>query len=352
MNDFNLRLSVKTLKNIIQFLFTFILILFVIEFYFRASGVRTPAYFYDSKILGRTQTPGREIFKVDGHQFCIDKVNKYGYTGNGYPLKKGKNTIRIALFGDSFTEALQVFRRNRFSTIMERELSKKLKKKVEVLDFGLAGDDFRGMYFRYLKMGIKYNPDYSIFIVQGEAFYNKKQIPTPDIYLENDSLKISYAYIHNSASKVRNEFELVRGSAIGNLFKDAYSAYSDGRLPSIILDKIYPFFKVNSDRPPDLDRFLKINKKIIDTLAYQNKIDYNKIVIVKMDTLTKFYENYLKIKNFPEIDLNKFLIQHGGKEKLNYWKAGKIIAHWNNFGHHLIGEFLARKIYDLMKTNN
>ena len=45
------------------------------------------------------------------------------------------------------------------------------------------------------------------------------------------------------------------------------------------------------------------------------------------------------------------MIEHGGKEVLNYWKAGGEIAHWNNFGHHIIGEFLASKIYDMIKNN-
>ena len=62
---------------------------------------------------------------------------------------KSANVLRIALIGDSYIEGFQLFERHHFKTYLEQKLSQKLKKKVEVLNFGIGGADLRGMYLRY-----------------------------------------------------------------------------------------------------------------------------------------------------------------------------------------------------------
>ncbi len=335
----------KAISKVILFFAYLIIISIIIEFYFRISGISEPSFIYDSLTLGRTHMPGREIFQASAEGFCIDEVNKYGYTGNGYPLKKQKGTIRIALFGSSYVEGLQVFRRNRFSTILEYELSKKLNNKVEVLNFGIGGDDFRGMFFRYLDLGRKYEPDYFIFLIQSQALTKKKTIPSPEIYTKNDSLKISDAFLNNSETKLREKFKLVRNYALGNFIKEGFEVYYDGRLPSIILDKLYSSKKNDTTKKQiDKDHYYLINKKILDFLNNENKIYNKNIIIVKIDELSDYYNNYLDSINFPLIDLNKKLSTYG-KNKINFWKASGIIGHWNNFAHGIVGVFLTNELY-------
>ena len=348
MKNFSAYSMIMVLKKFFLFLMCIILITFLLELYLREVGISLPSYVYDNKILGRTQFPGKEIFQAGAEGFCIDRVNSYGYTGNGYPPLKDTNTIRFALFGSSYIEGIQVFRRNRFSTILEKELSKKFDNKVEVLNFAIGGDDFRGMFFRYLKFAQDFQPDYFIFMIQSQALYKKKSIPSPEVYIENDSLKISYKYIHSSETLLRERFKLVRLSAIGNIIKEGFEAYYNGMLPSVILDKFYrPESKVISSKAEHKDTYFSINKKIIDYLDNQNHLFPIKNIIVKLDTLPKGYNQYLSLSNFPQIDLFDDLHPYG-EEKLHYWKASGMLGHWNNFAHHIVGKILAERLYNFI----
>jgi hypothetical protein len=341
------------IKKLVLFLICLIIICFILEFYFRASGISLPGYFYNDLKSGSTLIAGREIFNIGPDKFCIDKVNKYGYIGNGYPNKKDPGTIRIALLGNSFIEGNQVFRRNRFSTILQDNLSEKTERKVEILNLGIFGANLKDEYFKYIRLGADSYVDYFIFFVDSTGMSKERKIAGPDFYLEKDSLKISYTPLHKNMQQVYETFRLISYTALGNLVRGAYNIYYEGILPSIIFGKLYPSDKKGqSPSTSNPDRYILINKKIIDNLAQQNKISANRIIIVKRDNFPRLYENYFKNRNFPYIDLYTFINQNGGQEKLCYWKAGNIIAHWNNLGHKLIGKFLAGKIYDLIKTDS
>lgn len=69
-------------------------------------------------------------------------VNREGYRDRDHTIDKPPNTLRIAVLGDSFAEALQVNQEETFWAIMEKELQRcpNLRgRQVEVLNFGIAG---------------------------------------------------------------------------------------------------------------------------------------------------------------------------------------------------------------------
>ena len=146
-------------KKIGLFIFSLILILSYLEIYLRLSGLSNPSYVYDDELVGRTHNKGYDIIVTGAEGFCIDKVNEFGYVGPAYTPRRNNNAIRIALLGSSYIEGLQVFRRNRFSTILENALSKKLNKKVEILNFAIGGDDFRAT------LSGSHRPSSSLFLI-------------------------------------------------------------------------------------------------------------------------------------------------------------------------------------------
>jgi hypothetical protein len=341
------------LKNIVLFVVTILALLLYIEIYLRWSGVSNPSYVYDNDIVGRTHNKDYNIIITGAEGFCIDKVNKYGYVGPDYPKERNTSAIRIALLGSSYIEGLQVFRRNRFSTIFEQELTKKLNHPVEVLNFGIGGDDFRGMYTRYQKLVKAYNPDYVLFIIQGESLLRRKTIPSPDLMIENDSLVFNYDFLKSSESGVRHRFRLLREFGLGNLVKEAFEVYYTGRLPKIVLDNFYIEPEKNNVKKNNNDstKFYELNSKIVESLFKENKNSRFTNLIIEMEEIPTIYSTLLDSINFPRILLYQDLKQYK-PEDLNFWRASGIMGHWNNFAHRVVGETLADEISTFISTDS
>jgi hypothetical protein len=321
----------------------------IMEIYLRLTGLSLPSYVYDDKKLGRTHNPNKEIFEVKAEGFCIDRVNKFGYIGSEYPNERKPETIRIALLGSSFVEGVQVFYRNRFSYVFESELSKKLNKKVEVLNFAIGGDDFRGMYLRYNDLVLKYNPDYTFFMVKPSDFSRKKSIPAPELTLHNNSLAINYDFLKSSESATREKFSLLREYGVGNFLKEAYEVYYTGRLTGIILDKL-DFIKAKEERSTiqgDKYSHFEINKRVMDELLKENIHTQNQCIIVDMDGFQEKYQTYIDSMGLSYLDISKPLKKFTEPE-LMYWKASRKMGHWNNFANKKVGEILSEQFYEFL----
>lgn len=65
--------------------------------------------------------------------------NSFGYRDAEFKTEKDPNTIRIAVLGDSFEEAIQVKPTDRWPTILSENLSTALGRPVESYNFGISG---------------------------------------------------------------------------------------------------------------------------------------------------------------------------------------------------------------------
>lgn len=73
---------------------------------------------------------------------ALIEINSHGFRDREYDLKKSAGTVRIAVLGDSFTEAMQVGRENTFLAVSERKLADCPAYKdqsVQVMNFGVTG---------------------------------------------------------------------------------------------------------------------------------------------------------------------------------------------------------------------
>ena len=87
--------------------------------------------------------------------------NYLGFNDEDYPVAKRPNTFRIAVLGDSFTEAFQVPRDQSFHTLLEKKLNEisSGNRRFEVLAFGRSGQGTRFQLEIYEKLVRYYNPD-------------------------------------------------------------------------------------------------------------------------------------------------------------------------------------------------
>jgi hypothetical protein len=100
---------------------------------------------------------------------------RYNYTKN-----KPDNTFRIAIFGDSFVYGLHVNISDVFTELLEDDLNLlNCSKKIEVINFGVGGYDIPYMVESFVRKGIDYEPDISIFLIKHDDIYLINELWSP-----------------------------------------------------------------------------------------------------------------------------------------------------------------------------
>jgi len=90
------------------------------------------------------------------------RINSHGFRDVERDYQKPPNTVRIAVLGNSWTEALQVPHQKTFCTVLEQKLAASgcfSGKRIEVLNFGVAGYSTAQELLTLQQEVWKYNPD-------------------------------------------------------------------------------------------------------------------------------------------------------------------------------------------------
>jgi len=132
-----------------------------LEFCLAVAGVGEEEYLQRDPEIGWVMIPKKHItWRHEG--YSTTQVNSAGMVEREFPLEKEKNTLRIAVIGDSYVEALQVPREQNFCRLIEKTFSKDAAasgKKIEVLNFGISAYNTAQLYMRLKNLARKYNPD-------------------------------------------------------------------------------------------------------------------------------------------------------------------------------------------------
>src|SRR5207253_4628700 len=114
-------------------------------------------------------------------------VNSEGLRDREHSKTKPPNTLRIAILGDSMTEALQVPVQYTFWHILEHDLAacKSLGgRQVEVMNFGVSGYGTAQELLTYRHWGAAYSPDVTVL-----AFYPGNDVRNNSKELEPNKLR-------------------------------------------------------------------------------------------------------------------------------------------------------------------
>ena len=115
--------------------------LLVVEGLLRLIGVSHPVFERADPVVGVSLIPhaqGRQT--REGNSFV--RINRFGFRDAERQAAKQPGTFRIAVLGDSFTEARQVALEDTFCSVLERELNQHADvaaDSIEVLNFGVSG---------------------------------------------------------------------------------------------------------------------------------------------------------------------------------------------------------------------
>jgi hypothetical protein len=121
------------------------------------------------------------VVSIENRQFV--QVNSHGFRDRDRSYEKPPDTIRIAVLGNSWTEALQVPLEKTYVAVLEQKLAELgcfAHKRVEVLNFGVAGYSTAQELMLLHQEVWKYHPDIVLL-----AFYPARDIANNTRELNN-----------------------------------------------------------------------------------------------------------------------------------------------------------------------
>ena len=162
----------------------------------RFLGIEYPNFYDFDPHLGHALRPGTHGYWLkEGGGYV--SINRDGLRDREHAVKKPPNTLRIAVLGDSYAEAMQVNREDAFWAIMEKQLQScpNLRgRNIEVINFGVSGFGTTQELLLLRHKVWKYSPDIVLLAfcsgndVADNYLLLKKKEYDPYFILENGKL--------------------------------------------------------------------------------------------------------------------------------------------------------------------
>lgn len=136
--------------------------------------------------LGWGNRPYAEgMFRKENPAGVYIRINSYGSNDAEHPVAKPDGVFRVAVLGNSYTEAFHVPNEQAYWHVMGQEMAKCLppgKKRVEVLNFGVSGYGTAQNLILLEKRVLAFQPDLVIlgFLTGGDVWYNHRKLQKMD----------------------------------------------------------------------------------------------------------------------------------------------------------------------------
>ncbi|MDO8657396.1 MAG: SGNH/GDSL hydrolase family protein [Candidatus Levybacteria bacterium] len=232
-------------------------------------------------------------------------LNAAGYRAREYPKDRTEDTFRIYALGDSFTFGWLVDNPNDvYTAIIEKELGKKLSKKIEVINAASPGFSIKESVRRYMDEGKFYHPDLILFGINSRRVNVVNPfIATIDIPFLPGFIKKTALYQATIGNLLRKQAEDKNYKLLVEIFRNEHSqdwnSFSElmislkGNAEKINAKLAFILFPyINAKNPNESyglrvynDRFKEFGKK-------------NGIIIIDP------YEDFLKYKNKENLVIN------------------------------------------------
>ena len=164
---------VAVLRDVLVVAALSLLFLGLAECALRAAGLKFEGSFYTSDPeLGYALRPNAQGWNISENVDYF-QVNSDGLADREHSLQRPPGVIRIAMVGDSVTEAKHVTREQAYWGVMEQVLNSRLAKnrqRVEVINFGVAGYGLAQESIVIQKRVWKYDPQIIVLAGTIESF--------------------------------------------------------------------------------------------------------------------------------------------------------------------------------------
>lgn len=169
------------IKNVVWFVSTLVVSLFVLEVAFRACGIGGEEYLKMDPVVGFTHMENKPII-MRSEGWSYDSTNSVGIRDYDFPIKVARNVHRVAFLGDSKTESLQVPIKDNFAKVIERRLNEEIKlddekrlekgqklgggsrPKIECINFGMSGYGTSQEVLQFMRDVRQYKPEVTVLV--------------------------------------------------------------------------------------------------------------------------------------------------------------------------------------------
>ena len=138
-----------------------LLAVLLMELALRALGFSRAVFYEPDSLLGWSGRPGAQGVNLDEGSAEV-RISSAGVRDREHSIVKAADVWRVAVLGDSYTDALQVAEDKRFTSVLERLLAECDAgggRRVEVLNFGLSGFGTAQEYLLLRDRVLRYAPD-------------------------------------------------------------------------------------------------------------------------------------------------------------------------------------------------
>jgi len=186
--------------------------LLIVEAGLRLAGVSYPYFYIPDPVMGYAHKPGAEgWWKKEGVAYI--RINSAGFRDREHTRDKPSGTFRIAILGDSYSEALQVSIEQTFWALLESNLQQCRAfngRGVEVLNFGVSGYSTAQELLLLRQRVWDYAPDLILlaFLTFNDIQENSNLLAgdqrRPYFVLENERLVLDTRFREQLAYRIRS----------------------------------------------------------------------------------------------------------------------------------------------------
>lgn len=199
-----------------EFLILLLVAIFVLETFFKFTGIGEQEFLEPDKQLGSKHIPGKLVtWRMEGYSH--DKLSSMGLRDSEHTVAKPNGVTRIALLGDSSTEGMQVPLNETYGKVLERLLNQPDQanqngKKYEVINFACSGYSTGQQLLQYERDVRPYHPDIVLLLYnRGDSIENVfvpgpgvLSQPRPYFYLDSkNELQMDPSVLEACSSKLK-----------------------------------------------------------------------------------------------------------------------------------------------------
>jgi hypothetical protein len=330
----------KFIKSPFIFLLSLFIALAALEIYLSKAEIvsKSPNSYLND--YGRARKPNTKYLNFN-EGFGLGQFNQFGYLGPGYPPEKQDGTLRIALLGDSYVEGFQVFDRHHFRFLLEKQLTDKLKQKVEVMNFGRSGFNLADVYAYAQIFASRFKPDLYLYFLSNEDLTSRQTDRLlPKVTINPDSsLSIHIPDDEKRIALYKSQLSYMNQSALAMLTRNVINQTKN---PALIMNKLF-------------DKLYSTPKGQLYGSSQTTAIDpVNLTVLNNLNTKKELIISIAREEpNIPEqfnslviVRLHEVLTKNGQyDESYHYWKGSGKSGHWNQEAHHVIANIIASNVF-------
>ena len=330
------------------------MMLCIMELFLAYSEVSPQIYRIPEEGVGLTYRGNADVLRLN-EGFYIGNTNQYNY----FDLSKEKkeNEIRIAFIGDSYLAGEEVFYRNHFCSLIEKELNSAFNsREVTVINLGMKGHDLCDAYSRYKFLEPQLQPDYLILFT-GYDDLNCVDAPgDPKIIYKDRALTITPPDLSVFRANSSSILKVLKRTRVWKMLSNCRRMVNLGKTPEIVLGKFARLFTADKDlKPIKEEKSKKEPTIVIDSRIKQilNDLPEETIFVyrdIPQNELIDLLNSVPSVKKrFLDSDLKKL------KDKgihPRYWKATKEYGHFNLHAHQVISQSLSSELIEMIGLDN